>query len=659
MKNGKWLALVGVALLSVSALAACGKGSSKDSKSKTYSYVYSQDPDTLDYLVSGRSTTSEIVQQAVDGLLEYDQYGNLIPLTAKDWTVSKDGLTYTYKLRKDAKWYTADGEEYADVTAQDFVTGLKHAADKDSDALYLVQDSIKGLSDYVDGKNKDFSTVGVKALDKHTVQYTLKQPESFWNSKLTYGVLSPVNADFLKSKGKDFGKSNDASSILYNGPFLISAMTSKSSIEFTKNENYWDKKNVHLDAVQLTYYDGQDQESLFRNFDDGAYSTARLFPTTPSYKKAKKNYGKSITYGPQKSNIYYVTFNLNRKAYDHTKKTNDKQKEDTHKAILNKNFRQALTFGFNRMSYQAQSAGEEAANKSLRNALVPPTFVQIKGEDFGKVVEKNLATYGDQWKDVNLADAQDGLYNKDKAKKQFAKAKSELEAQGVQFPIHIDFPQDQTATVLMQQAQSMKQSIEDSLGKENVVIDINELQTDTYNNVTYMAESTSQQDWDMTSASGWSPDYTDPASYLDIFNPNLANAQTKFIGIQPLKDQAVVSEAGLDEFTQLVTEAGKITNDKDKRYEAYAKAQAALADSAVYIPTISLGGTPRVTKVVPFSTAFGWAGNKSDDLYYKYMKLQDEPVTAKDYDKALKKWEKAKAKSNKKYEDSLKDHIEK
>ena len=61
--------------------------------------------------------------------MEADKYGNLVPSVAEDWSVSQDGLTYTYKIRKGVKWYTSDGEEYADVTAKDFVTGLKHAAD--------------------------------------------------------------------------------------------------------------------------------------------------------------------------------------------------------------------------------------------------------------------------------------------------------------------------------------------------------------------------------------------------------------------------------------------------------------------------------------------------------------------------------------------------
>ena len=77
-----------------------------------------------------RDSTSSITTNLIDGLLENDQFGNLIPSMAESWTVSKDGLTYTYKIRQGAKWYTSEGEEYADVTAHDFVTGLKYAADK-------------------------------------------------------------------------------------------------------------------------------------------------------------------------------------------------------------------------------------------------------------------------------------------------------------------------------------------------------------------------------------------------------------------------------------------------------------------------------------------------------------------------------------------------
>lgn len=186
----------------------------------------------MNYLAENRAATSDIVANLVDGLLENDQYGNIIPSLAEDWTVSQDGLTYTYKLRKDAKWFTSEGEEYAPVTAQDFVTGLQYAADKKSEALYLVQDSVAGLDDYITGKTSDFSTVGVKALDDQTVQYTLVKPELYWNSKHLqryFFLLMQISWN----QRDDFGKA-DPSSILYNGPFLMKALVSKSAIEYKK-----------------------------------------------------------------------------------------------------------------------------------------------------------------------------------------------------------------------------------------------------------------------------------------------------------------------------------------------------------------------------------------------------------------------------------------
>ena len=71
------------------------------------------------------------------------------------------------------------GEEYGAVTAHDFVTGIKHAVESKSEGLFLIQNSIKGLDAYAKGETTDFKTVGVKALDDYTVQYTLERPESF------------------------------------------------------------------------------------------------------------------------------------------------------------------------------------------------------------------------------------------------------------------------------------------------------------------------------------------------------------------------------------------------------------------------------------------------------------------------------------------------
>ena len=658
MNKGKVLLATSALLLSAGVLAACSGGKSGSSGDQTFSYVYTQDPDTLDYSISNKKSTSEFTGNAIDGLLEVDKYGNLIPSLAKDWTVSKDGLTYTYKLRKGVKWMTSEGEEYGgEVKAQDFVTGLKHAADKKSSALYLVQKSVKGLDDYVSGKTKDFSTVGIKAIDDYTVQYTLSQPESFWNSKTTMGILMPVNEEFLKSKGDDYGQGTSPSSILYCGPYLIKSITSKSSAILEKNPTYWDAENVKISKVKLTYYDGQDSESLIRGFDKGDYTVARVFPNGSNYKSVEKKHKDDIVYTDQGSSTYNLSFNIDRQAYEITKKTTDAQKASTKKAILNKDFRQAIMFAFNRKAYVAQTNGEAGANKVIRNTFTPPNFVQIDGKQFGDAVEKDLEAYGDEWKGVSVADGKDTLYNPSKAKEEFAKAKAELQSQGVEFPIHLDLPTSSTYTEGIKQAQSFKQSIESTLGAENIVIDLNMVSEDDLQRVTYFAENASQQDWDLNNNLGWGPDYTDPSSYIDITSGKSGENANSYFGFDAGTDNAAAKAAGFDEYDQLIEDAQKETTDVNKRYEKYAAAQAWLTDSALLIPIHSDGASPVVRKTVPYSAAFAWTGHKGQSFNYKYLEVQDKVVAAKDYDKARDQWKKEKEKSNKKAQEELEKHV--
>ena len=659
MKSSKIFALAGVTLLAAATLAACsGSGSSAKSE-KTFSYIYETDPDNLNYLTTGKAATANITSNVVDGLLENDRYGNFVPSMAENWSVSKDGLTYTYTIRKDAKWYTSEGEEYATVKAQDFVTGLKYAADKKSDGLYLVQESIKGLDAYVKGEIKDFAEVGIKALDDHTVQYTLNKPESFWNSKTTMGVMAPVNEEFLNSKGDDFAKGTDPSSILYNGPFLLKSIVAKSSVEFEKNPNYWDKDNVHLDKVKLSYWDGQDTNKPTEAFKDGSFTMARLFPTSASYPETEKEYKDNIVYTQQDSSTFLVGINIDRQSYQYSSKTTDEQKNSTKKALLNKDFRQALAFGFDRTAYASQVNGASGATKLLRNLFVPPAFVQADGKNFGEMVKEKLVTYGDEWSNVNLADAQDGLYNPDKAKTEFAKAKAALQAEGVQFPIHLDMPVDQTNTTKVQRVQSFKQSLEATLGAENVVVDIQQLQKDDVLNITYFAETAAGEDWDISDNVGWSPDFADPSTYLDIIKPSVGENTKTYLGFDSGTNNAAAKQVGLEDYEKMVVEAGEEVNDVSKRYEKYAAAQAWLTDSALLIPTTSQTGRPMLSKMVPFTLPFAYSGNKgmSEALLYKYLDLQDKPVTTEEYQKAQEKWLKEKEESNKKAQEDLANHV--
>ncbi|MCY7087775.1 peptide ABC transporter substrate-binding protein [Streptococcus oralis] len=651
MKMRKRLIGTGLVLVTGILLSACGQSNTDTS---TYSSTFSANPTTFNYLLDYYADNTAVITNLVDGLLENDSYGNLVPALAEDWSVSSDGLTYTYKLRKDAKWYTADGEEYASVKAQDFVTGIKYAADNKGQAMDLIQNSIKGLNDYVTGATNDFTTVGVKAVDDYTVEYTLTRPEPYWNSKTTNSILFPVNEEFLKSKDKDFGTLTP-DSILYNGPYLLKDFTSKSSIEYVKNPHYYDHDKVTIEKVKLAYFDGSDQEMTIRNFESGAYSIAGVYPNSSNYAKTKEKYQDNIVYSLQDKTSWYFNFNVNRKTYNHTAKTTDEQKKSAQTVILNKNFRQAINFGIDRTAYSAQSNGQEAASKTLRNTLVPPTFVQVGDKTFGEVTASKLVNYGTDWSGINLADAQDAYFNKEKAQAKFAEAKKELEAQGVTFPIHLDVPVDQTNKNAVSGMNSVKQTLETVLGSDNIVIDVQQLSTDDFGNVAFLAPNPAARDYDLN-FDGWVGDYQDPSTYLDPFNAE-TGFYLKIFGLDAKEDQELIKSLGLDTYTQLLKEADAENKDVAKRYEKYAEAQAWMIDNSLIMSAMSNGGTASVTKVTPFTRAYSLVGIKGDGNNYKYMRLQKDPVTKKQFDEAKAKWEEESKKAIEKSQKEFENHI--
>lgn len=651
MKTKKRVLSAGLTFAAALLLAACGQSGSD---TKTYSSTFSGNPTTFNYLLDYYADNTAIITNLVDGLLENDNHGNLIPSLAEDWSVSSDGLTYTYKLRKDAKWFTADGEEYAPVKAQDFVTGIKYAVDNKSQALDLIQNSIKGLNDYITGADSDFSKVGVKAVDDHTVEYTLARPEPYWNSKTTNSILFPVNEEFLNSKGKDFGTLSP-NSILYSGPYLLKDFTSKSSIEYVKNPHYYDHDKVSIEHVKLAYFDGSDQELTIRNFESGAYSIAGVYPNSSNFAKTKEKYKDNIVYSLQDKTSWYFNFNVNRKAYNHTAKTTDEQKKSTETAVLNKNFRQAVNFALDRTAYSAQSNGEEAASKTLRNTLVPPTFVQVGDKTFGEVVASKLVNYGTEWSGINLADAQDAYFNKEKAQAKFAEAKKELASQGVTFPIHLDVAVDQTSKNAVTGMNSVKQTLESILGADNIVIDVQQLSTDDFNNVAFLAPTPADRDYDLN-FDGWVGDYQDPSTYLNPFNAE-DGFYLKIFGLDAQEDKAKIASLGLDTYTKMLKDADSENKDVAKRYEKYAEAQAWMIDNSLIMSAMSSGGTASVTKVTPFTRGYSLVGIKGDGNNYKYMKLQKDTVTTKQYEEAKAKWEQESKKAIEKAQKEAENHV--
>ncbi|MGF3227218.1 peptide ABC transporter substrate-binding protein [Facklamia sp. P12932] len=605
-----------------------------------YKATYLGDPTSLDYTFSMRDSNTSHTVNFIDGLYENDQFGNYIPSVAESHEVSEDGLVYTYKIRPGVMWFDNNGNEVAETTAHDFVTGLKHAVEVQSEMLPIVQSSIKGLNDYVNGKITDFAEVGVKAIDDYTLEYTLEEPEPYFNSKTTYGILYPINQEFLDSVGDDFG-SLTPDSILYNGAFLLSNLTAKSEIEYTKNENYWDADNVFLDTVQFTYNDGSDPEVFYRLYKDGAVSFFTVNPTLPIYDDVKAEFDGYITQQQRQGSSFLLQFNLNRLKHEATGKTTEKQHEDTHQALLNKAFRQAIMFAFDKHTYMTQKFGEEFADTDIRNLLVAPEFVMLEEESFGEAVARHLEEMNPElYEGINLEDGQDAFFNPEKAQKLIEQAKSELE--GVDYPIQLDIPVLETVPVAVNFAESLKASFEEVLGSENVVVNPVLLNQDTYLNATFNATVAAEVDYDMTNESGWIPDYLDPSTFLDIYLPTNGTFLVP-IGFDPILKEgqedpyAEAREAsGLYEYAELVKAADAINDDLDARYDAYAKAQAWLTDSAIAIPFNTLGSHLRVTNIVPFSGPYSFAG--TGQRRFKFLKVQSEPVSYEQWQAAYDNW---------------------
>ena len=260
IKSRKLLAALLAATMCAGLLAGCGGGGSTTPAEKpaeqtgteegageaevvdyngpdTYSMIDNFDVTTLDYVYNNKSSNGDYTCNFIEGLLTQDNHGNLVPGMATEWAPNEDASEWTFTIRDDAVWSTSQGEEYDVVTAEDFVTGLKHAADSKSETLGLVADLIVGLREYSEGTGT-WEDVGIKA-DGNTLTYTLTGPCGYFDGMTTYSILYPINAEFLESKGSDFGAVTP-DSILYNGCYILSSLVPSQEVRFDANPNYYD-----------------------------------------------------------------------------------------------------------------------------------------------------------------------------------------------------------------------------------------------------------------------------------------------------------------------------------------------------------------------------------------------------------------------------------
>ena len=540
----------------------------------TATFYFDADPATWDVLITSMAADSEILVNTYDGLVEYDMENQIQPALAESWEVSDDGLTYTFKIREGINWVDNQNRVVAPVKADDFVAGLQHMLDGADGLQYLVCAgcaNIVNTDEYVNGDITDFSQVGVKALDDYTLQYTLTTPTSYFMTMLGYGVFAPMSRSFYESMGGKFGAEYDPDAesykygksidtIAYCGPFVVTNFTSNSTIAFEANESYWNADGNNLKAMTFMYTDGSDQLKPYDDFFNGVVDTMGMTAERVTIAKERGTYDKYSYISDTDATSYCGFLNVNRSAYanydnpvDAVSTKSDADKERSVAALANQNFRLALVMSIDRVSYNAQSVGDDLAANSLINSYVPGTYCNLPAETTVKIggVDKTYAAgtmYGQILQDALDADGIalkvwngqssagfDGWYNPTNAATYLDKAIAELAEQGIEIsaenPIYIDMATRTDSQVTMNMKQVVKQSVEAATGGK-IKVNLVECATrDIYLAATYRYTTGDQANFDINDGSGWGPDYGDPSTYLGTMLPDGDGYMTKSLGL--------------------------------------------------------------------------------------------------------------------------------
>ena len=547
-----------------------GKGYTlKDS----FSMPYSSDPVTWDGLATSRAADTDAIINTYDGLMEYDVEGTLQPALAESYEVSDDGLTYTFHLRKDVKWTDSQGREVDTVKADDFVAGMQHMCDAQGGLEYLVQGVIKNVSQYISGEITDFDEVGVKAVDDYTVEYTLEEPCSYFETMLGYTIFMPMSRSYYQSQGGKFGAEYDSSaadyqygkdsnSIAYCGPYLVTNATAKNTIVFKLSDSYWNKDNVNIKTLTWLFNDQSDVTKMYTDAKAGTVDYVNLNTSTMETAKSEGLYDQYAVVSDTDATSYMGFYNINRiataNANDGTTAKSTKSDEEiqrTNKALQNVHFRIAISFAADRGAYNAQQVGEDLKYTSLRNTFTPGYFVslskdttiQINGTDttfpagtyYGEIVQKQIDADGVKikvWDAENkTSDGFDGWYNPENAVEELNTAIEELAEEGITIdesnPIQIEYPYPSAVEVYTNKANSYKKSVEAALGGKVVINLVDAVDMDGWYYAGYYVNYGYEQNYDVYDVSGWSPDFGDPCSYLDTMLPDYEGYMTKCFGI--------------------------------------------------------------------------------------------------------------------------------
>ncbi|MBQ2949299.1 MAG: peptide ABC transporter substrate-binding protein [Clostridia bacterium] len=611
--------IVAFALCLVLTLAMCAAPAAADNAYRT---LYSGEFTTLNYLTTATTNEFAMAANVIDTLVEYDKYGQVQPSLAESWEYDEANLTYTFKIREGAKWVKADGSVYADVTAHDFVTAAKYILDaaNASSTANIFYSVIAGAEDYYLGTSvpeegqepypvMDFETVGVKALDDYTLQYTLVEPVPYFLSMVTYVCFMPVNADFLAEKGADFGVATSNENILYNGAYILSTFEPQQKRVYTKNATNWDADKVLIETIEQTY----NKESATISpelYKRGDIDDASI-DSTIAAEWLSDEATADLIHPVRQSGFYtyFYAFNFDPQfdaAYE---------PENWKIAVNNANFRKSIYYGLDRVKAMLITDPDNP-EAIMFNTVTPPEFVSIDGLDYTQMGA--LAPITELGVDT---------FNEAEALALKEKAVEELTAAGATFPIKVLMSYNPNTTGWAEECVVVEQQLETLFGADYIDIII-----EAGPSSGFLKEVRRSGKYALLKCN-WGPDYADPNTYTDPFYDGTYN--------WPEKATEYLDENGVSEYYKLVDAAREITNDLTARYEAYTEAEAFLINNALIIPFGYGNGGYTASRLNPFESQFAPFGISNER--YKGQTLLEKPMNTDEYFEAYDKWEEERA----------------
>ncbi|MCM1214803.1 MAG: ABC transporter substrate-binding protein [Lachnospiraceae bacterium] len=542
----------------------------------TYNYEISYELVTWDVIATSMTSDSYFISSTYSGLLEYDALNQLQPALAESYEASADGLTYTFHIRPGVNWVDQQGRVIGEVTADDWVASMQHVADNNDELGYLMSSTdgcgIKNYDAWVNGEITDFAEVGVKAVDDHTLEYTLEAPFPAFLTMMGYGCFAPLNRSYYKSQGGTFGADGveytpgnygtSPSNIAYCGAYLVTNYTEKNVTSYAANPEYWNAEAVNTPKINIYFNDGSDATRNYNDVKANISAACSFNPSSLVLAQQESPEGETATYfdlyhytTTNNATTYCGWVNLGRESWTNYNDTSvgvsaqtDEDKARAREALNNQNFRTAMAMAFDRGAYNATISGEDLKYASLRNSYTPGTFLKLENEltvdingtsttfpagtYYGEIEQAQLDADGvpikvwDPTADggVGSGDGFDGWYNPDQAVAYMDAAVAELAQVGVEVsaenPVNIDVPYATYSESITNRINVYKQTIEKVLGGKVIVNLIPFDESTAYTNCYYRINEGREGNYDITvGTSGWGPDYGDAQSYLDTIQP--------------------------------------------------------------------------------------------------------------------------------------------